>query len=219
MINWLESSKFMGQLVDFFGRIQWESIKRFLTGRRFNLTVDDWYKIADILDKEHCVIATRRNAHLSTYMILFADWIMRPRWGIGYWSHICLNKTTGQGFNFSGVKVLQAVGSGAKLSSFKEVFDCDAVVLLRPRGYTAEDMKLVIAEMEKNIGKPYDNFGNLSDESAVNCVEDVYDGLNETPQYKQDLPRFAAMVDKYKTISPQMFYDCGDFEIVLEIRR
>lgn len=209
--------KFLNPIFGFCSDFKWEDLKLRLTGRRFNLTTNDWDYIARLLADDYYVILTRRNAHLTTYLILIADWIKRPRLSWGHYSHATGNVTLAP--RMGQLKFIEAVGGGVRESKFQDIFDCDSVCLLRPKGYSREDFKKYVAEAYENLGKPYDNALDVEDQSHMSCVEQVRDSLRQLPDYDDKMGAFEDMIWKERNLTPQMYYDCEAFEKVYEIRR
>jgi hypothetical protein len=39
------------------------------------------------------------------------------------------------------------------------------------------------------------------------------------PDYQENFANFEKMIKERKNLTPQMFYDCPDFEVVYEVRK
>jgi uncharacterized protein YycO len=190
-------------------KIDWSFIKAFINrGIYWDLTIDDWRRVETLLIKDHYVILIRRKTHLTTYLIWLSGLIKMGKGS--YWSHGLLN--------IESEKFIEATSSGTHFSTFSQVFDCDSVCLLRPKGFTTEDWTAAIDKALADIGKPYDTLFDPNQEASLSCVELVRNALQAAPDYAKDFPKFEAMIKKYGAVIPQMIYDDGEFERMLEIR-
>lgn len=195
----------------FIARITFTSIKYFFTGREYNLTDEQRDKIEELLDQENLVILTWRSTHFTSYLISIANLLLTGK--LGKWSHACMNMeyiSRGR----SELKIFEAVGKGVVKSRFEDVFNCDRVCLLRVKNINQELVSESIKTyLESLIGRKYDDNFNMNDDKKVSCVELVYWAL-----YKNGfkLSALMDMIIKYKNLTPQMYYDCRDFEIVYE---
>jgi hypothetical protein len=104
------------------------------------------------------------------------------------------------------------------VSPFEKVFDVHGVSLLKPKCMSLGEWTTALDIAKNQIGKPYDSLFNLADDQALSCVELVRVILQSRPNYAEEFKNFEAMITKYKNLSPQMYYDCGDFEVVFEAR-
>lgn len=188
----------------------------FHKGKYWSLTPEDWGKIHLLLRDDYCVVLTRRKTHLTTYLISIANLLKTGKFG--YWSHALLNVEESVK-DVEDFKLVEATGSGVHYSKFNEVFDCDSVCLLKPKGFTSEDWTETFDDVLKNLGKPYDVFFNIYDEGKLSCVELVRNALMSADDYSKNFSDFENMIKKTKNLTPDMFYNCKDFEVILEIRR
>jgi hypothetical protein len=196
------------ETVEFFGKIHWRP--------KNLLTEDEHRKIKELLGPNYYVILTRRNNHLSTYMIAFANFVLTGKFS--YWSHALMNledevKTD------DDFLLIEAIGAGVTTNHFNKVFDCNGVVLLKPKNMTIEDWTAVLDKAKTELGKPYDNLFDLKSDKALSCVELVRTALQADPDYATNFAEFEQMIRKRKNLTPQMFYECPDFEVVYEVRR
>jgi hypothetical protein len=179
------------------------------------VTPEEQDEIRKFLNKNHYIILTRRNNHLSTYFIGLADFLLKGKWG--FWSHALMNleNTTEADSDF---RLIEAIGAGVQYTRFERVFNVNAVVLLKPKSMTIEEWTDVLVKANTEIGKPYDSLFDLANDNALNCVELVRTALQAQPNYASDFEHFETTIVKAKNLTPQMFYDCPDFEIVYEVR-
>lgn len=196
------------EIVQFFGKIEWRS--------KNTLTDEDHAKIKDLLAPNYYVILTRRNNHLSTYLISLANFLLTGKFS--HWAHALMNledevKTD------DDYLLIEAIGKGVTTSHFNEVFDVNSVVLLKPKNISVEKWTSILDAARENLGRPYDNLFDLKSDKAMSCVELVRDALQADPDYATNFAEFERMICERKNLTPQMFYECADFEVVYEVRR
>lgn len=155
----------------------------------------------------------RRKTHFTTYLIGFSNLILNRKFG--YWSHAFLHVEDGT--QDHDIEILEAVGSGVKTSDWWDVLDCDAVVLLKPKNYTEDQLENTIKYARSLIGTPYDNFFDLKSIKALSCVEYAFTSLLH--ENVDGLPLLTSWVKRVNNLTPDMLYECGDFDIILEVRR
>lgn len=200
------------------GKIDWGWIKEKFFGRRYyNLTDKDLNDIRELLSTGYYIIETRRNCVMSTYLICLANFVKTGKFG--HYDHVLLNVEDDNPEDDIHFQLYQATASGSSISTFMEVFDCDSVVLMRPKNITVEEWHIVVEHAKKQIGKPYDDLFDLNDDTHLSCVELVRNSLRGIPGYDEKFPNLEASIKKVGNLTPQMYYDCPDFEVVYEIRR
>ncbi len=199
------------KIVDYFvkllGKIHWSTDDL--------LTPDDLVGINQILAKDYYIILTRRKNHLSTYFISFANFVLSGKFS--YWSHALMNLED-QVNNIDDYRLIEAVGKGVTYSDFMSVFNVSSVALLKPKGVSLDEWTSMMDAAKENLGKPYDSLFDLKSDKAMSCVELVRDALMSLPNYETRFARFESLIKKRKNLTPQMFYECEDFETVLEIK-
>lgn len=114
---------------------------------------------------------------------------------------------------------MEATGKGVHMSSFLEVFDCDYVCLLQPKYVREDHWDEIMAGLATQMGKKYDNYFDIKDDTYVSCVEMVLDSLRFSPLYWDAFPHLEEMITKVGNLTPQMYRDCQDFNVALEIKR
>lgn len=194
----------------------WLAKLRNKNGKYYKLSDEDLSTFKSHLANNYYVIATRRNIHLTTYLIAFASWVKTGK--ASWYSHVLLNiepddATTEEDYWFE-----EATGSGVHYSKFMEVFNVDSAALLKPKNLSLEDWNIIVGQAVKQIGKPYDDIFLYNDNTHLSCVEVILDGLRALPDYHEKFPNLEAMIKKVGNITPQMYYDCPDFEVVFEVR-
>lgn len=212
------------RLVNFgIGRIEFTSIKYFFTGRSYDLTSEDIRKALALMSTGRYIGLIRRKTHFTTYLIGLGHWfamLLRPMPGrkrhFGFWSHAWLH-IEDESLREIDLQILEAVGSGVKVSEFWDVLNADAIVLLRPKAYSEDQLDNALKLAKTYIGRPYDTTFDLESMNRISCVEYAYGSLKE--ENCNGLPQLTAWVNRVKNLTPDMIYECGDFEICLEIRR
>lgn len=211
--NSLVYKLFTKPLMRLFALITWDKLRMLMTGRTHNLTVNDWLKIITLVGDGYYIILTRKKSHLSTYLVMLGNFITTGKFG--HYSHV-LGNVEGDDVPF---KLVEATAKGVHYSRINEVLNCDSVCILKPRHYSMPELQRMIDFLLDDIGKPYDDLFDLLDDTRMSCVEVWRGALMGLPAYQVRMANFERMIKHEKTLTPQMFYDCPDFEIVMEIRR
>jgi hypothetical protein len=116
-------------------------------------------------------------------------------------------------------RLIEAVTAGVTYTPFDQVFDVDAVVLLKPKRVTLAEWTEAMDASKTYLGRPYDTLFDLAQDNKLSCVEVVHDAISKIPGYKVLFPELEHAIAEWKNLTPQMFYECGDFEVAFEIRR
>lgn len=193
--------------IEFIGKVHWRP--------RRQLSTTDQQLVRERLRTGYYIIVTHRHNHLSTFFVGLGNFLLTGRWG--RWSHALMNLedevTTDADF-----RLIEATGEGTHFSPFDRVFDVDACALLKPRRMTAEDWTGLLDHAKTALGRPYDTLFNLASDHELSCVELVRWVLMNKPGYAEDFAAFEALIKKRRNLTPSMFYECPDFEVVLELR-
>ncbi len=205
-------------LLDVFAAIHFNRTAAvFNDGIYYNLTEQDHDQLRQMLKDNYYVILTRRKSHLTTYLIALVSFIVSGK--SAHYTHALMN-VEGDLEGHLGHKLIEATGEGVHCSTFMEVFDCDSVVLLTPKGVAPEEWTAVMDEVKNDLGKQYDDFFDISNDLSVSCVEMVYWGLKTLPDYEQRFPNLVRLIREHKDdLTPQMLLDCGDLDVAFEVRR
>lgn len=204
-------------VLDVAGTVTWERLAaRRNHGCYYRLLAQDHCAIHRLLAKDHYIIVTRRNPHLSTHLQGFIGWVMTGRWA--FWSHALLNAED-EVTSDNDFRLIEATRAGVHYSAFYKVFDCDAVALLIPKGFTEEQWTAALSDAAQQVGKPYDTVFDCLNDSKLSCIELVRHALQAAPDYASRFARFEGMLKRYRTLTPEMLYQCEDFTVILEIRR
>ena len=195
------------KIVDFVGSIKWA-----LTN---GITNDEQTKIKELMAKDYYIILTRNNNHLSTYLINFSDFCIGNGWS--YWGHALLNME-GDVAPDGNFELVESTAAGVHVETFDNVFNVNSVALLKPKSMPIADWTSVFSTALSELGKPYDELFNINQTTNFSCVELVRTALMADPDYMTNFANFEALVQKFQRITPQMLYECNDFEIVYEIR-
>ncbi len=194
-------------VIECIGRIHWKP--------KNILTTEEQDHIRQLLIDNYYIMLSRRNNHMSTYMVSFANFVLTRKFS--FWSHAFMNLEDKVNTD-DDFLIIEAIGTGVQTTHFSQAFDVNSVVLLKPKCMSMGDWTTVLDKANSELGKPYDNLFDLRNDNALSCVELIRTALKATPNYDKDFPHFEEMIKQNKNLTPQMFYDCKDFEIVLEIR-
>ena len=205
--------KFLGPVIDFIvkliGRIKWAQTSP--------ITPEDKAEIMAMLKDNYYIILTRRRNHLSTQAIAFTNFLLTGKWG--YYSHVLMNLED-EVPTVRDFRLMEATSAGVHYSDFDTVFgSADGVCLMKPTTMAIEKWTSVLDYAKTCLGKPYDTLYDLANDNALSCVELVRTALMAEPDYEKNFANFEAMIKRRKNLTPHMFYDCPDFEVVYEIRR
>src|ERR1035437_1082598 len=205
-------------LLRFFSNIHWPRIQALINGGvYYGLRESDHDQIREILAKNYLIILTRTNCHLTTYLIAIISAFVDHK--LSHYCHALMN-VEGDIPGHLDYKLIEATNVGVHYSTFMEVFDCDSVALLSPKGIPLEEWTKVLDTVKNELGKDYDNLFDLTQDKQVSCVEMVYWGLKTLPDFEQRFPKLVALIKtEGNNLTPQMLYDTGELEIVFEVRR
>jgi hypothetical protein len=190
------------------GKIHWKG--------RNELDAQQIEHIKGLLEKDYYILLSHRNNHLSTFFIGLLSFCLTGKWA--YWCHALMNVEdevkTDDDFRF-----IEAVGTGVRYAGVKDVLDVHGIVLLKPKNMSLEEWTAALDKAKTELGKPYDTLFDLTNDQSLSCVELVRVALQGSPNYAADFANFEAMIKAKKNLTPSMFYDCPDFEVVYEVRR
>lgn len=195
---------------------QWGAIKALFNGGVYwELTEQEHDHIRRLLVKDYYIILTRRKTHLTTYLIAIGNLIKTRKFG--YWSHALMNLED-EALEDHHFRFIEAVGKGVSYTTFMGVFDCDSVALLKPKHFSIEEWTDIMDKAKEYYGRPYDTLFNIANDNKLSCVELVRQALKACPEYEVTFQKFEEMIAKARSLTPDMFYSCSDFEIVWETR-
>lgn len=201
--------KITDKVVQFIGRVHWK--------QRHAIFEDDKKRVREILTSNYCIALTRRSNHLSTYFISLGHFLLTGKFG--FWSHSLMN-VEDEVNDPSDFRLIEALGTGTRYSTFESVFGTvDAVALLKPKGITIEEWTSIMDTLKMQLGKPYDTMFDIMNSNKISCVELVRLGLQSIDNYSERFAAFERMIASKKNLTPQMFYDCPDFEVYYAVRR
>ncbi len=189
------------------GKVHW--------GYRDGLTSVELDGVRTRLIKDYYIIVTHRNNHLSTYFVALASFLLTGKFS--YWAHALLNLEDKVSSD-EDFRLIEATGAGTHYSPFVDVFKVHGVALLKPKSMSVEYWTLIMDKANSELDKPYDTLFDLKNDNALSCVELVRTALMAEPNYETNFANFEEMIKSRKNLTPQMFYDCPDFEVVYEVR-
>jgi hypothetical protein len=203
-------------IISLVSGISWTKLRAVLnSGKSYDLTEPELDTIRSLLKPSYYIILTYRKTHLSTYLIGLASLLKTGKWPS--YIHVLMNVDDGNIASDTDFKLVEATGKGGvHYSTFMEVFNCDRVCLMRPKGYTDDDWTASLDGLLSTVGKQYDDLFSLNDDTRMSCVEDVRYALMKSPDYAKTFADFEELITKKKNLVPQMFRDCKDFEVAYE---
>lgn len=195
--------------IELLAKIHWK--------QRDLLTKNDDVKLKEMFVNDYYIIATRKSNYLTTFFIALGHFFLTGRWG--FYSHVLMNLEdvvkTDDDYRF-----IEATGSGTHYSNFEEVFGkVDAVSLIKPKNMTLIEWTEALDKAKTYLGTPYDNLFDLKNNLEINCVELIRLALEGIPDYAIKFAEFEKMVAKKKKLTPDMFIECTDFEVVYSIKK
>lgn len=166
---------------------------------------------------DHYIIATRKGNYLTTYLIGFGNWLLGGRFG--RFSHVLMNLED-EVNSSSDFRFIEATGQGTHYSTFEQVFGAvDRVALVAPKHITVAEWTAALDSIKVYLGVPYDNLFDLKSTLEINCVELIRLALQKTPNYTENFAQFEELCQRKKKLTPEMFIECEDFEVVFEIKK
>lgn len=199
--------KIIDWVILFIGKIHWKT--------NHYIPPSDLTAIKELLVNDYFVILTYRKNHLSTFFVNLSNWCLTSKWG--RWSHALMNLEDDVKTD-DDFRLVEATGAGTHYTPFDKIFDVQGVALLKPKCMTLDEWRSVMDTAKAQLGKPYDTLFDIANDNALSCVELVRRILQDVPGYEYKFAKFENMISTYDNLSPQMFYDCGDFEVVFERR-
>lgn len=189
-----------------------ESLAKIHIHQRKKLSEDEKAKLKMMFENDYYIIATKKSNYFSTFMINFGHWFLTGRWG--FYSHVLMNLED-QVKNDDDFRFIEATGDGTHYSTFDNVFHgVDSVALITPKNMSIEEWTLALDKAKMYLGVPYDNLLDLRNTLEINCVELIRLALEGIPNYETKFSEFEKLVAKKKKLTPMMFAECSDFEIV-----
>lgn len=171
-----------------------------------------------MLAKDYYIILTFNKTHLSNWFIQLLCYIKTG--SPGRYAHALMNvDNVDDPTQSDKFKLMEATHAGVGWASFDDVFNCDRVCLLRPNKLPVEEWTKVIDKMVSEEGLMYDDLYDLTDSSRVSCVEMVRVALQAEDQYKNNFANLEFLIEVEHTLTPDMFRQCRDFDIALEIMK
>lgn len=203
----------------------WEAITRFLLLKvasrirwklKNGLTADDHQKLKELLRNDYYVILTHRRNHLTTYLTSIGHFFVTGK--LGFWSHSLMNLED-EVRTDDDFRLIESITQGVTYTPYEQVFNVDAVCVLKPRGIKLEQWTTAMDDARTYLGRKYDTLFDLAWQNKLSCVEVIHSAIKHIPGYKVIFADFMAMVEKERNLTPQMFRDSKDFEVVWEVKR
>lgn len=204
-------------LCNLFAEVKWQRTQAVRNGGiYYSLIEEDHDKLRKLLKEDYYVILTHRKCHLTSYVIALISFFATGK--LTYWTHTAMN-VEGDINNHMDFRIIEATGKGVHFSTFMEVFDCDGVALLKPRGVPREQWSLAMEAAKAEIGLEYDLFFDINDASKVSCVEVFYQALKAIPAYQERFPNLLKMIAVKGELEPEMLLRSEDMDVVFMVKR
>jgi hypothetical protein len=202
-----------------FAKTHWNPIRALFNGGvYYSLSEEDHNLLRVTLARSNYIILTYRKTHLTSYLIGIISMIKHGKWP--QYTHALMNVDNETNPNhWLNFKLMEATDVGVHWSSFMQIFDCDSVCVLKPKKFTEKEWTIATNRLLTLEGTQYDNLFDLATDKRVSCVEMCRVALQSYTGYNEEFPAFEEMIKHTGNLTPQMFRDCADFEIVLEIKR
>ena len=81
-----------------------------------------------------------------------------------------------------------------------------------------EEWTAALDRAKTYLGVPYDNLFDMKNSLEINCAELVRLALQATPDYDTKFAAFEALLARKKKLTPDMFANCPDFEVVWAVK-
>lgn len=183
--------------------------------RQHVLSDEEKDEIVKVLASGYYIILTCNKYHLSSIIVSLLSWFKTGKWA--RYSHALMNcDNITDPLKRDEFKFVEADVAGVVYTTFDQVFNCSAVCLLSPANMTNDEWTVVIDALVKSVGCPYDDLFDLADYSRMSCVEVVLNALKKA-NYAEEFKNFDAMINKVGNLVPQMYRDCEDFKVEIEI--
>lgn len=181
------------------------------------LTAEDKTELKEKFVKDYYIIVSRRSNYLTTFFISLGNFLLRGKWG--FYSHVFMNLED-EVKDDDDFRFIEATGAGVHYSGFDEIAtSVDAIALIKPKNMTLKEWTEALDKAKTYLGRPYDNLFDLKNDLEINCAELVRLALEGIPGYSTKFAEFEKLVARKKTLTPDMFANCSDFEIVYKIKR
>lgn len=195
--------------IELLAKVNWK--------QKYHLSQDSQAVLREKLAKDYYIIATRRDNQLTSLLIALGHFLLTGKFG--YYSHVLMNLED-EVETDADFRLIEATGKGVHYSTFEEVFPPTyAVALIKPKSMTVEEWTMCLDNTKNYLGRPYDNLFDLKNNLEINCVELIHIALRALPDYYVRFAEFEKLVRSKKKLTPQMFIECPDFEVVLRVKR
>lgn len=168
----------------------------------------DLYELRKELLSTPSIVLTRKRNHMSSFVVSLMSFIKTGKW----------SKYTHAILNINGEKFIEATGKGVHYSSFDEAFKYSGnICVLVPMNMKKDDWDFMLDVASENIGKPYDNFFDMNDDTHLYCTELVLISLTNIDDF--DI-KFESLIDdirKTGNLTPQMLRDSEVFNVTFEV--
>lgn len=195
--------------VDLVAMVKWE--------QKSPLLPTDIAQLRSLLTKDYYIIATRRSNFLSCFFINLGHFLLTGRWG--FYTHVLMNMED-EVHSDDDFRLIEAATTGTHFTTFDHVAgNCDAIALIKVKGVSIEEWTAMMDDVKKYLGRPYDTLFDIKNDQKISCVELVRLALIALPDYDKRFAHFEQYISRKKNLTPQMFLESSEFEVVWEARR
>ncbi len=194
--------------------INWDWGRKMLGGK-YQVTDAEKDYIRDLLRIQPCFILIENRSFLSGYLVRMLSWLTTGKW-VKY-THVLMNFDVGLGSHPDGFLLIESTNSGVHFSTFDHVFECDNVCLTTV-DLTHFEWLQVRMGLAKQLGKSYDDWFDLQDNTHVTCVEMCWDALDELDNRDEVFPTFVQKIARYNQINPEDFRDSDEIILIYETK-
>lgn len=194
--------------------INWHWCRKMLGGK-YRVTEAEREYIRSLLSIQPCFILIEDRSYLSSYLIRILSWITTGHWP--KYTHILMNIDAGFDSHPDGFVLIESTNSGVHLTSFDVVFACDNVCLTTVDISRAEWDKVQIG-LAKQMGKNYDDWFDIHDNTHVTCVEMCWDAFRDLDNRTGIFPTLMSRIAKHNQLTPEDFLHAREIILVYETK-
>lgn len=182
---------------------------------RSPLSPEERQYLINLFASGYYIILTENKYNLSSFVIKLLTLAQTGKWS--RYTHALMNcDNMISPDDVSKFKFMEATEVGTRFIDFDTAFDCNNVCILSPKNITNEQWTKIIDRLIEQDGKLYDDLFDLSDQTKLSCVELVRAALQAVDSYEKNFVDLERLIDYYGNLTPQMFRECSDFEVIWE---
>lgn len=188
------------------GSIRWDFRKKDFKKHQHDI-------LLETIKEGNYLILTKNKYTLSALVVSILSYIKTKEWPD--YTHILISFKRENG----KVGFVEATKNGVHYSDYKMITDVSNICVIAPISINDKEWQKVLYKVEKQIGKKYDNLFDLNDNERLSCVELVRFSLQALHDYYDNFKCIENKIEKYGNLTPQMFRDSSDFNVILEMKK